>query len=85
MPMDAFVHLTLEEEVEMHTNDTRELGAHELDQVAGGINFGPIHISWSEGARAIDIGVGNTSFYIGPNGMGWCAGDRWGQIKFKFN
>ena len=83
MPMDAFVHLTLEEEVEMNTNDTRELGAHELDQVAGGINFGPIHISYSEGARAIDIGVGNTGFYIGPNACGWYAGDRWGQLKFN--
>ena len=67
----------------MQTNETRELGAQELDQVAGGINFGPIHIGYSRGSGAIDIGVGNVGVYFGPNGGGWYAGDRWGQLRLQ--
>ena len=34
----------------MQTNETRELGGEELDQVAGGFNIGPIHIGYSRGS-----------------------------------
>jgi hypothetical protein len=66
----------------MHTNETRELGPEELNLVAGGFDIGPVHVSYSKGSGAIDIGIGNTSVYIGPNGAGWCSGDSYGQIRF---
>jgi hypothetical protein len=67
----------------MHTNEIRELGTAELDRVAGGLDIGPFHISYSQGARAIDVGVGDMGVYIGPNGAGWYNGDKWGQVKFR--
>ena len=67
----------------MQTNETRELGAEELDQVAGGFNIGPFRIEYSRGSGAIDISIGNTGIYFGPNGIGWCSGERWGRIKFQ--
>jgi len=63
----------------MHTN---ELNAGELDLVAGGLDIGPFHISYSAGCRCIDVGVGDTGVYIGPNGAGWYSGDKYGQVKF---
>jgi hypothetical protein len=65
----------------MHTNEALEL-AEELDLVAGGFDIGPFHISYSQGSGAIDVGVGNTGVYIGPNGAGWYSGESYGQIKF---
>ncbi|MDI1262471.1 MAG: hypothetical protein PS018_04345 [bacterium] len=67
----------------MYTKEMRELGADELDRVAGGLDIGPFHISYSQGSGAIDVGIGNTGVYIGPNGAGWYSGDRYGQIKFR--
>lgn len=67
----------------MHTNEMRELGAAELDQVAGGLDIGPFHISYSRGSGAIDVGIGDTGVYIGPNGAGWYSGDKFGQIRFR--
>jgi hypothetical protein len=66
----------------MHTNEIRELGAEELGLVAGGLDIGPIHISYSKGSGAIDVGIGDTGAYIGPNGAGWYSGESYGQIKF---
>ena len=66
----------------MHTSDTRELGVDELGKVAGGLDIGPFHISYSKGSGAIDIGIGNTGVYVGPNGAGWYSGESYGQIKF---
>ena len=66
----------------MQTSDTRELGAEDLAQAAGGLDIGPFHISYSKGSGAIDIGIGNTGVYIGPNGAGWYSGESYGQIKF---
>ena len=66
----------------MNTNETRELSAEELDRVAGGVDIGPVHISYSKGSGAIDIGIGDTGVYIGPNGAGWYSGDSYGQVKF---
>ena len=66
----------------MHTNEMRELSAEELDLVGGGLDIGPIHISYSKGSGAIDVGIGDTGVYIGPNGAGWYSGESYGQIKF---
>jgi hypothetical protein len=69
----------------MQNNTSRELTHDELALVSGGafdLNIGPLHISYSDGCRCIDVGIGDVGVYIGPNGAGWYAGDSYGQVKW---
>ena len=66
----------------MNDMTTRELTGDELDSISGGLDIGPFHITYSEGCRCIDVGIGDMGVYIGPNGAGWYNGDKYGQVKF---